>query len=59
MALGPYAAFIAGSYGLVAVVVVVLVVATLLDHRHQTRRLRDLERAGVSRRSGRGASETP
>lgn len=59
MASGPYAAFIAGSYALVAVVVTVLVVATLLDHRSQLRRLRDLERAGVSRRSARGAGETP
>lgn len=57
MALGPYAAFIAGSYGLVAIVVVVLIVATVLDHRNQMKRLRDLERAGINRRSG-GASET-
>lgn len=56
-ALGPYASFIATSYGLVAAVVVLLIVWIALDYRQQTARLRELEASGIVRRSGRSAVE--
>ena len=31
----------------------------VLDYRSQTQRLRELERSGVTRRSGRSAADTP
>jgi heme exporter protein D len=55
--LGPYATFIGGSYALVALVVIALIANTIVDYRRQMQRLRDLENAGVSRRSGRSASD--
>lgn len=55
--LGPHAHFIVGSYAIVAIVVTVLIVATFVDYRAQRAKLRDLDRAGVTRRSGRGANE--
>ena len=58
MTLGPYAAFIAGSYGLVTAVVILLIVWTVLDYRAQKKRLLDLDRAGIARRSARSARET-
>lgn len=57
MTLGPYAAFIVGSYGLVSAVVVLLIGWIVLDHRAQQRRLRELERAGISRRSAQNPSD--
>ena len=54
-ALGPYAAFIATSYALVAAVVLILILWIALDHRCQKRRLRELEASGMVRRSGRSA----
>jgi heme exporter protein D len=57
MSLGPYAAFIVTSYGLVAVVVALLIAAIAIDYRRQKQRLRELEAAGVTRRSGRGAAD--
>jgi heme exporter protein D len=57
MALGPYASFIVTSYLLVAAVVAVLIIWVMMDYRRQTRRLRDLEASGVTRRSGRGATD--
>jgi heme exporter protein D len=56
-ALGPHAGFIVGSYLVVAVVVIGLIAAVIGDYRAQQNRLRDLERAGVTRRSGRSASD--
>ncbi len=56
-ALGPYASFILGSYGVVAAVVLILIVWVTLDYRNQVRRLQALEQQGVSRRSGRSATE--
>ncbi len=55
--LGPYAHFIVTCYALVAAVVAILIVWIALDYRRQTAMLRDLDRAGVSRRSGRSASD--
>ena len=58
MSLGPYASFIVTSYAAAALVVVVLVGWVIVDYRSQTRRLHELERSGVTRRSGRSATET-
>jgi heme exporter protein D len=57
MALGPYASFVLGSYGVVGVVVLILIGWIALDYRRQKARLRDLEAAGVKRRSGRKTAE--
>jgi len=57
MALGPYAAFIATSYALVAAVVLILIVWIAADYRRQKARLRELEASGVVRRSGRNATD--
>jgi heme exporter protein D len=53
MSLGPYATFIAASYLVVLVVVVLLIAWIAVDYRSQKRRLSQLESEGVSRRSGR------
>jgi heme exporter protein D len=57
MSLGPYAAFIATSYLLVTVVVLMLIAWIAIDYRRQKRHLRELDASGVSRRSGRSAAE--
>ena len=57
MSLGPYASFIVTSYALVVAIVAVLIVWIAVDYRHQRQRLRDLEASGVTRRSGRTATE--
>ncbi|MET4278203.1 MULTISPECIES: heme exporter protein CcmD [unclassified Bradyrhizobium] len=59
MSLGPYASFIVTSYAAAALVVVILIGWIVLDYRSQTQRLRELERSGVTRRSGRSATDTP
>jgi heme exporter protein D len=57
MTLGPYASFIVTSYALVAAVVVILIGWIALDYRRQRERLRELEASGVTRRSGRQATD--
>ncbi|MCP4616119.1 MAG: heme exporter protein CcmD [Bradyrhizobium sp.] len=57
MSLGPYTSFITTSYALVAVVVLLLIVWIAIDYRTQRARLRELEASGITRRSGRGATE--
>ena len=57
MALGPYGSFIVTSYALVAAVVLILIVWILIDYRSQQARLRELEASGITRRSGRTATE--
>ena len=57
MSLGPYASYIVTSYALVAAIVLVLIVWIALDYRRQKERLRDLEASGVTRRSGRQATD--
>ncbi len=57
MALGPYASFIVTAYAAVAIVLVVLIGWIVADYRSQTQRLRELDESGVTRRSGRGATE--
>ena len=59
MSLGPYASFIVTSYAAAALVVVILIGWIVLDYRSQTQRLRELERSGVTRRSGRSATDRP
>ncbi|MGY4232745.1 heme exporter protein D [Bradyrhizobium sp. USDA 4449] len=59
MSLGPYAPFIVTSYVAAAIVVALLIGWVVIDYRNQTQRLRELERSGVTRRSGRSAIDTP
>lgn len=59
MALGPYASFIVTSYAAAALVVAILIGWIALDYRSQTQRLRELDRSGITRRSGRSATDTP
>lgn len=59
MSLGPYASFIVTSYAAAAIVVAILIGWVVLDYRNQTQRLRELDRSGVTRRSGRSAVDTP
>jgi heme exporter protein D len=58
MSLGPYATFIATSYLVVLVVVVLLIMWIVIDYRSQKRRLRELESEGIVRRSGRQTDKT-
>ena len=57
MPLGPYASFIVTSYALVAAVVLILIIWIAIDYRRQKARLRVLEASGVTRRSGRNATD--
>ena len=57
MWLGPYTSFIVTSYLLVTAVVLVLIAWIAIDYRQQKMRLRELESAGVVRRSGRSAAD--
>jgi heme exporter protein D len=57
MSLGPYTSFITTSYGVVAIVVLLLILWIAVDYRTQKARLRELEADGITRRSGRGATE--
>ena len=57
ISLGPYAHFIISSYLLVTAVVIILIAWIAIDYRRQTQRLRELDAAGVVRRSGRSAAE--
>ncbi|MCP3474720.1 heme exporter protein CcmD [Bradyrhizobium sp. CCGUVB1N3] len=57
MSLGPYASFIVTSYLAVAIVVSILIGWIMIDYRNQTERLRELDKSGVTRRSGRSATE--
>ena len=57
MSLGPYTSFITTAYALVALVVLSLIVWITIDYRTQQARLRELEAGGITRRSGRGATD--
>ena len=57
MPLGPYASFVVTSYALVAAVVALLIIWIAIDYRRQRERLRELEASGVTRRSGRQATD--
>ncbi len=54
-ALGPHAAFILASYGAAALIIAAVIGWIVLDRRAQQRALEELERRGVTRRSGRPA----
>jgi len=49
--LGPHASFIVGAYAVTLIAVSALVLAILGDDRHQRKRLAELERKGIRRRS--------
>jgi len=55
--LGNYASYILTSYAVVAAVVLILIVWIAIDYRRQKARLRELEASGVTRRSGRNATD--
>ncbi len=57
MSLGPYASYIVTSYALVAAIVLILIAWIALDYRRQKERLRQLGASGVTRRSGRQATD--
>ena len=57
MSLGPYASFIVTCYLLVTAVVAILITWIALDYRRQKQLLRELDAAGVVRRSGRNAAD--
>jgi len=57
MSLGPYASFILTSYLMATAVVLMLIVWIAIDYRRQKERLRELDAAGVVRRSGRHAMD--
>ena len=57
MSLGPYASFIVASYLLVTAVVLILAGWIAIDYRRQKERLRELDAAGIVRRSGRSAMD--
>ena len=59
MALGPYASFIAASYLLAGLVVLILIIWIAVDFRRQTGRLRELDASGASRLSGRSVTDRP
>jgi heme exporter protein D len=57
MSLGPHVSFIVTSYALVAAIVLILIGWIAIDYRLQKERLRELEASGVTRRSGRQATD--
>jgi heme exporter protein D len=57
MSLGPYAAFIVISYGVVGLAIALLIGYITIDYRNQRRRLRELDESGVTRSSGRRATD--
>jgi heme exporter protein D len=57
MSLGPYASYIVTSYTLVAAIVLILIGWIAIDYRRQKERLRELEASGITRRSGRTATD--
>jgi heme exporter protein D len=57
MSLGPYTSFIVTSYLTATLVVALLIGWIAIDYRNQTRRLRELDQSGVTRRSGRSATD--
>ena len=54
---GPHASFVVTSYALAIAVVLILIVWIAVDYRRQQARLRELDASGVTRRSGRTATD--
>jgi heme exporter protein D len=59
MSLGPHADFIIAAYAVAIVIVASIIVWVVIDHRHQSRILADLESRGVTRRSAAGQGLAP
>jgi heme exporter protein D len=57
MDLGPHAGFIMTAYAAAIVIVVGLVVWVMLERRHLTRAVDDLEAKGITRRSERARGD--
>jgi len=57
MDLGPHAAFIWASYGVVALVLALLIAWLIADGKLQQRRLEQLEARGIRRRSARSTGK--
>jgi len=57
--LGPHAAFIVGAYAVALLIVAVLVIWVVVDHRRQKQILADLEARGIVRRSERTNERGP
>jgi heme exporter protein D len=57
MSLGPYTSFIVTSYALTTAVVLILIGWIAIDYRRQKQRLLEFEASGVTRRSGRNATD--
>lgn len=55
----PHLDFIAAAYAAAVIVVGALIVWVTLDHRAQTRKIADLEKQGVSRRSAAASARPP
>ena len=53
--LGPHAGFIEIAYGFAALIVTLMIVWIVVDHRRQARTLAELEARGMTRRSERAA----
>jgi heme exporter protein D len=59
MDLGPYAGFIVSAYAAAIAIVVGLIVWVVLDRRHLTRAVEELEAKGITRRSDETRKESP
>jgi heme exporter protein D len=57
MDLGPHAAFIVISYAAAMAIVAALIAWIVLDRRHLTRELDELDAQGITRRSERAGEE--
>ena len=57
MNLGPHAAFIVTAYAAAIVIVAGLILWVVLDRRHLSRMLDDLDAQGITRRPGRTSGE--
>ena len=57
MNLGPHAAFIVISYAAAIAIVAALIAWIVLDRRHLTRELDELDAQGITRRSERAGEE--
>ena len=57
MDLGPHAAFIVISYAAAIAIVAALIAWIVLDRRHLTRELDELDAQGITRRSERAGEE--
>jgi len=59
MDLGPHAAFIVTAYAAAIGIVAGLIMWVVLDRRHLSRMLDELDAQGITRRPGRASEERP